>query len=70
MITADAVRALGRDQEIGTISPGKLADLAILAVPKYEGSNSHEVLLDSQAHVMATMFRGRAVFGAPALMGA
>ena len=33
MITADAAAALGRDEEIGTISPGKFADLAIMTLP-------------------------------------
>ena len=63
MITADSARALGRDQEIGTITPGKFADLAILAAPKYHEDDPHELLLDPATRVVATVFRGRAVFG-------
>ena len=70
MITADAAQAIGRDQEMGTITPGKFADLAILAVPKYDGGDLHEVLLDPATHVVATVFRGRAVFGEQMLIGA
>ena len=69
MITVDAARALGRDQEIGTITLGKFADLAIMATPRFNGDDPHEVLLETATHVVATVFRGRAVFGERFLMG-
>jgi imidazolonepropionase-like amidohydrolase len=63
MITANAAKALGRDEVIGTLTPGKFADLAILALPKHGTVDPHELLFDVDCHVIATIFRGRAVFG-------
>jgi aminodeoxyfutalosine deaminase len=63
MITANAAKALGRDEEIGTLMPGKFADLAILALPKHEAADPYELLFDVDCCVIATIFRGRAVFG-------
>jgi cytosine/adenosine deaminase-related metal-dependent hydrolase len=63
MITINAAKALGRDAEIGTITVGKFADLAVLKLPEHDATNPHELLLDPQCAAIATIFRGRAVFG-------
>ena len=63
MITVNAARSLGRHEEIGTLTPGKFADLAILALPKQEPIDPYELLFDMDCRVIATIFRGRAVFG-------
>lgn len=62
MITLNAARALGRDDEIGSITPGKFADLAILALPSHE-ADPYELLFDLNCFVEATVFRGTSVFG-------
>jgi cytosine/adenosine deaminase-related metal-dependent hydrolase len=57
-ITAAAAKALGREDEIGTLSLGKFADLAIVQLPLYHANDPHELLADPAAHAVATMFRG------------
>ncbi len=68
LITAAAAKALGRDSEIGTLTPSKFADLAIVALPKHNAANPHELLLDANSKITATIFRGRAVYGEKVLM--
>ncbi|HEY2882996.1 MAG TPA: amidohydrolase family protein, partial [Pirellulales bacterium] len=63
MITANAAKALGRDDEIGTLTPGKLANLAILQLPRHDAADPHELLFDSDCCVAATIFRGSVVHG-------
>ena len=46
MITANAAKALGRDDEIGTLTPGKFADLAIMKLPRRDAVDPHELLFD------------------------
>ena len=62
MITANAAKALGRDDEIGTITPGKFADLAIMQLPRHDAAEPHELLFDPDCRILATIFRGRQVF--------
>jgi aminodeoxyfutalosine deaminase len=62
-ITANAAKALGRKTEIGTIAPGKFADLAVVVIPEFEPDDPHELLFDSSCHATATIFRGQAVCG-------
>jgi aminodeoxyfutalosine deaminase len=62
MVTADAAKALGRDAEIGTLSAGKFADLAIVELPKFAADDPYELLLDSNCRVAATIFRGKVQF--------
>jgi aminodeoxyfutalosine deaminase len=61
MITLNAARALGRDQEIGTIEPGKFADFAIIKLPGHDAADPHELLLDPSCSVRGTIFRGQQV---------
>jgi aminodeoxyfutalosine deaminase len=57
-ITGSAAKALGRDNEIGTLTPGKFADLAIVGLPDYNADDPHELLLDAATRPTATIFRG------------
>lgn len=62
MITSAGAKALGRDEEIGTVAPGKFADLAIVQLPNLEADDPHELLLDSASRTLATVFRGKVVY--------
>jgi cytosine/adenosine deaminase-related metal-dependent hydrolase len=53
--------ALGRDGDIGTLEPGKLANLAMVPLPEYEAVDPHELLFDSALAVCQTWYRGRPV---------
>jgi cytosine/adenosine deaminase-related metal-dependent hydrolase len=63
MITMNAAKALGRDAETGTLTPGKFADLAIVDLPPQHDADPYDLILDSASRVVATVFRGRVVFG-------
>jgi cytosine/adenosine deaminase-related metal-dependent hydrolase len=54
--------ALGREQETGSLTPGKFADLAVIRLPSRHSNDPHELLLDSAEPVMRTMVGGRFVF--------
>ena len=68
MITAGAATALGRNHEIGTISPGKFADLAMMTLPRSDAADPYELLLDPTCKSVATVFRGRFVHGGQELL--
>lgn len=61
--TLQGAKALGRDGEIGTLEPGKYANLAIVPLPDREAADPHELLFDSDKPVAATWFRGKQVYG-------
>ncbi len=61
--TIRAAAALGRDHEVGSLEPGKLADLAVVALPEHETADPHELLFDSTLPVVQTWFRGEKVSG-------
>ena len=67
MITVNAAKALGRDDEIGTLTPGKFADLAIMKLPRRDAADPHELLFDPDCCILATIFRGSVVHGQSAL---
>ena len=54
-------RALGRDAEIGTLEPGKLANLAAIRLPEEKSADPHEMLLDCDGEVAGTWIRGNKV---------
>jgi predicted amidohydrolase YtcJ len=64
-MTIDAAYALGQDSVIGSLEPGKLADLAVLS------SNPLQVDVDDlpDIRVLATMVGGRAEYCAPDATG-
>lgn len=58
MGTLGGARALGRDGKIGSLTPGKLADLAIIALPGRETDDPHELIFDSSEPVVGCYCRG------------
>ena len=56
--TLGSARALGLDARIGTLEPGKWANLAVVALPDDAGADPHELLLDGAGAVIATWVRG------------
>jgi cytosine/adenosine deaminase-related metal-dependent hydrolase len=59
--TLGGAATLGRGDEIGTLTPGKLADLTVLALPDRDAADPHELLFDSELPVTACYCRGRKV---------
>jgi cytosine/adenosine deaminase-related metal-dependent hydrolase len=59
--TLGPARALGLDSRIGTLEPGKWANLAVIALPQGAAADPHELLLDGAGPVVATWVRGNRV---------
>jgi cytosine/adenosine deaminase-related metal-dependent hydrolase len=59
--TIRAAKALGLDREVGSLQRGKLADLAIVALPDRDAADPHELLFHSDRPVVDTWCRGQAV---------
>jgi len=51
--------ALGRADQIGSLGPGKQADLAIVRLPDHAAADPHDLVFDSDEPVVATWVRGR-----------
>jgi aminodeoxyfutalosine deaminase len=51
--------ALGRADRIGSLGPGKQADLAIVRLPDHAAADPHDLVFDSDEPVVATWVRGR-----------
>jgi cytosine/adenosine deaminase-related metal-dependent hydrolase len=60
--TLGGARALGVESQVGTLEPGKLASLAIIALPQCAASDPHEVLFDANGDVLETWFHGSRVW--------
>ncbi|OHB71403.1 MAG: hypothetical protein A2V70_15725 [Planctomycetes bacterium RBG_13_63_9] len=61
--TIEGAKALGRDQELGTLAPGKRADLAVVSLPNRHARDPHDLLFDSALPVAATYCEGKFVAG-------
>ncbi len=56
--TINAARALDRDGELGSLKPGKYADLTIVGLPDRDAADPHDLLFNSNEPVLQTWFRG------------
>ena len=59
--TLGGARAMGRDSEIGSLEPGKWANLAVVRLPELAAADPHELLFDAAGPVIATWVRGNRV---------
>jgi cytosine/adenosine deaminase-related metal-dependent hydrolase len=63
MATLDGAAALGLSAEVGTLTPGKRADLVVLGLPNQETSDPCTLLLESAPPVQGVLCDGRWVWG-------
>jgi aminodeoxyfutalosine deaminase len=59
LATRAGARALGWEQETGSLSPGKSADLVVLPLPDREEKDPHLLVLESSLPAQQVLFRGR-----------
>jgi aminodeoxyfutalosine deaminase len=58
MGTLLGAKALGCEQEVGSIEPGKRANLTFVALPNREAPDPHELVLESEEPVVGSYFQG------------
>jgi cytosine/adenosine deaminase-related metal-dependent hydrolase len=56
--TLGGARALGVDRSVGTLEPGKLAHLAVVALPERDAADAYDLLFESDAPVIGRWWRG------------
>jgi len=59
MATLSGAEALGFGDVTGSLTPGKSADLVVLALPNREEEDPHRLVLDSSLPVQRVLWRGR-----------
>ena len=57
--TIFAARALGRDRQVGSLEPGKYADLAVVALAQDAAADPYGLLLDCDEPVVGAYYRGK-----------
>jgi cytosine/adenosine deaminase-related metal-dependent hydrolase len=62
MITLSGAEALGWDQETGSLTLGKSADLVVLPLPDQDSSDPHALILESSAAVTRVMCQGKWIY--------
>ena len=62
MATLAGAWALRREDQCGSLTPGKFADLAVVRLPDRDEADPHNLLLESDQPVIKTMIAGRFVF--------
>jgi cytosine/adenosine deaminase-related metal-dependent hydrolase len=63
--TLRGAAALGLDHVLGSLAPGKDADLAVVALPDRPAADPYQLLFDSDSPVVATWHRGLEVVRVP-----
>jgi cytosine/adenosine deaminase-related metal-dependent hydrolase len=63
MATLFGAWALKAETTTGSLKPGKSADLAVIALPDRDAEDAHDLILDSDLPVVATLFEGDFVHG-------
>jgi cytosine/adenosine deaminase-related metal-dependent hydrolase len=63
MATLFGAWALRTETTAGSLKAGKSADLAIVPLPDRDAPDPHDLLLDSDQRVVATVFEGNLVSG-------
>ncbi len=58
MATVAGARALGIDAEVGTLEPGKLANLVVVDLPAALAGDPHQLLLEAEMDIFAMWHRG------------
>jgi cytosine/adenosine deaminase-related metal-dependent hydrolase len=56
--TLAGAQALGQDHEVGSLTAGKLANLAIVPIGSTNAADPHELVLNTSAEVATTYYRG------------
>ena len=63
MATLSGAWAFRSENDVGSLKPGKFADLAVVPLPESEDRDPHQMLLESDSPVVATMIGGTFVTG-------
>jgi cytosine/adenosine deaminase-related metal-dependent hydrolase len=58
MATLNGAEALGWDRDTGDLTPGKVADLAIVALPDRESADPADLVLDESSSISGVMIAG------------
>ncbi|MEA1950618.1 MAG: amidohydrolase family protein [Planctomycetota bacterium] len=62
MGTLGGAKALGREDELGTLEPGRRANLCVVPLPDRREADPHSLLFDQNAAACSTWFGGRQVY--------